>query len=276
MYKRIACTLLALALILLPGATASAGGDTVIFEAAYGNSVPVRAELTNIKSSEQRVVDGDELLSYAYDPETLGVVVDPDSGSTYRDFANQNNMLDGLTVYYADNAPVDITVLHATSGWHVLGPGEVKVSPKYVEWYSYFDAPDEAEVLDTAPEYWLFGPGTSLSITEPGKYLVFFGSDMLSPGIFGNMFALHIAGDAEESEVETEPEVTVEPEVPEEEDLPETPVEPAETTPVTGSVGSLKTTEGLVNVLPPAPVEGQDLAYTVQKGEQYFTIAFNY
>lgn len=38
----------------------------------------------------------------------------------------------------------------------------------------------------------------------------------------------------------------------------------------------LRTTEGLVGVIPPAPVAGQNLQYIVQPGETLWTIAFNY
>ncbi|MDR0293595.1 MAG: fibronectin type III domain-containing protein [Oscillospiraceae bacterium] len=66
--------------------------------------------------------------------------------------------------------------------------------------------------------------------------------------------------------------------------VPTTPdPDPAPTTP--GSTAALKTTDGLVSVIPPSPVvvtaaDGsrtvKDLAYTVQNGETLWSVAFNY
>ena len=54
------------------------------------------------------------------------------------------------------------------------------------------------------------------------------------------------------------------------------PATPAPAKPAPGSTATLKTTEGLVSVIPPNPTAGQDLAYTVQAGESLWGIAFNY
>jgi nucleoid-associated protein YgaU len=51
---------------------------------------------------------------------------------------------------------------------------------------------------------------------------------------------------------------------------------PAPVVVVTNAPSGLRTTERIVNVVLPAPVAGQDLRYTVQAGETWWSIAYNY
>jgi Uncharacterized protein containing LysM domain len=44
----------------------------------------------------------------------------------------------------------------------------------------------------------------------------------------------------------------------------------------TGSTAKFKTVKGLVKVIPPSPVKGKDVRFTVQKDEELWSIAFNY
>lgn len=53
--------------------------------------------------------------------------------------------------------------------------------------------------------------------------------------------------------------------------VPETPAAPA-----SKITGTFKSTDGLNNVIPPMPVQGQDLRYTVMPNETLYGIAYNY
>ncbi|MCL2187128.1 MAG: LysM peptidoglycan-binding domain-containing protein [Defluviitaleaceae bacterium] len=102
-------------------------------------------------------------------------------------------------------------------------------------------------------------------IETPGRYE--FGAETSSGDL--SMFSITVVGNEIAQQPAPIPTPTPTPVI--------TPVTPAPVVavPVTAAV-NLRTTDNLVTVLPPAPIAGQDLRYTVQAGEALWNIAFNF
>ena len=144
----------------------------------------------------------------------------------------------GPKTYYAE-APVTVTL----------------VGPVFVEWRWW--GTDGTDVTDNIVpmsggellnEYY----GGNLVLNNTGTYLLHFANGTIDDS--ASTFYVVVGGTA-----------SVQP----------TPI-PAPVNPAPGSTAELKTTNGLVSAIPPAPVKDKDLAYTVQKGEALYGIAFNY
>lgn len=132
----------------------------------------------------------------------------------------------------------------------------------------YASAPCDVINADFAAGTTVVESMNGATLTEPGTYLFgvgIWGDEEHATVAYG--FYIVVGGSAPAS-------TTPAPSTP----TPSTPapVTPAPVAPAPGNTAALKTTAGLVNAIPPSPVAGQDLAYTVQPGEILWSIAWNY
>ncbi len=191
MKKRVLSIVLTLTLLLSMTTSAlAATGKTVtfngghIYETEKGKPGTIQVKLSNITKKKANVAISDkELLNYVDDDTVANTVISyTEDGDpiTVKDIVQSD---DGVTVYYANKAPVTVTAKSALSCFWVSYKGnEVKAKyiPKYYSFDDYLSNPDEPEILKTQPEGdYLVAPGTIMKLNKPGKYLFILKDDGL-------------------------------------------------------------------------------------------------
>jgi hypothetical protein len=188
--KRILSAVLTLALALTMTATPvmAATGKTVTFNGGHiyttekGKPGTAQLKLSNITKTKKNVKI--DLSDYTDDASLADTVF----GSTEDgdDITLADVVSAGVTVYYADKAPVSVTVKSALSCFWISHKGaatKTKCTPKFYAFNDYLSNPDKAKVLTNQPDGdYLLAPGCVSKITKAGKYLYVVKDDGLIDG----------------------------------------------------------------------------------------------
>lgn len=204
MSKRVLSVLLALVLLLSFTTTAyAATGKTVTFNGGYiyatekGKPGTIQAKITSIIKTKKNVkISSKELMNYVDDDSVADTVIDyteDDDTITLKDIVTSD---DGVTVYYADKAPVTVTAKSAMSCFWVNYKGstvKTKFTPKFYSFDDYLSNPNKVKILNTQPEGdYLFAPDTTMKLNKPGKYLFALKDDGLIDGSPVSVFCVII------------------------------------------------------------------------------------
>lgn len=187
--KSILSVLLALAMLLSVTSTAfAATGKTVTFNGGHiyqsekGKPGTAQLKLSNITKTKKNVkIDLDDYTDDSSLADTVFGYTEEDEAITLADVVS-----DGVTVYYADKAPVSITAKSALSCYWISYKGTVektKFTAKFYDFDDYLSHPGKAKVLKKQPDGdYLLAPGCVSKITKAGKYLYVVKDDGLIDG----------------------------------------------------------------------------------------------
>ncbi len=177
--KRILATLLAVVMVFSMTATpvSAATGKTVTFNGGHiyqtekGKPGTAQLKLSNITKTEKNVkIDLDDYADDSSIADTVFGYTEEDEAITLADVIS-----DGVTVYYADKAPVSVTVKSALSCFWISHKGaatKTKCTPKFYDFDDYLNHPGKAKVLTKQPKGdYLIAPGCVSKINKAGKYL---------------------------------------------------------------------------------------------------------
>jgi hypothetical protein len=176
--KSILSVLLALVMVFsLTSTVFAATGKTVTFNGGYiyqtekGKPGTIQIKLSNIINTKKSVkIDIMDYIDDASVADTIFGYTEEDDAITLKDIVSE-----GITVYYADKAPVTATSKSVLSCFWVSYTGNVEkatYTPKYFSFDDYLNNPDNAKVLTKKPEgSYFLAPGTKMKLTKSGKYL---------------------------------------------------------------------------------------------------------
>ncbi len=148
-----------------------------IYQAEKGKPGTAQVKISNIVKTKKNVKISKKSLikNYTETEDTANTVFGYDENGEEITLADVVTGDDGVTVYYADKAPVTVTAKSALTcfwGCYVGDDEKTKYTPKYYSYYDYLENQDKAKVRTEIPEGdYLMAPGTKLKITKPGKYL---------------------------------------------------------------------------------------------------------
>lgn len=200
--KRILSVLLALVMVFSFTTSAyAATGKTVTFNGGYiyqdekGKPGTIQIKLSNISTTKKNVkISSKTFMTYVDDDSVADTIISyTEDGDTItvKDLVTDDK---GVTVYYADKAPVTITAKSSLSCFWATYTGNVvkaTYTPKYYSFDDYLSNSGKAKVLTKEPEGdYLLAPGTSMKLTKPGKYLFIVKDDGLIDGSPVNAFCV--------------------------------------------------------------------------------------
>jgi hypothetical protein len=193
MKKRIlALVVLSVLMLSLGTQVFAATGNTVtfngghIYEEEVGKPGTATLTVTNIIETRTVKFDEKELMTYVDSEEVANRELYTDADgvvTTIKDVVTNEN---GITVYYANNAPVTVTATSAlTTFFYSYKGDEIKsvYTPKFYTYDEYYNNFENTKIYTKKPEVnWLFAPGTTSRLDKPGKYLFIVKDDGLIGG----------------------------------------------------------------------------------------------
>ena len=187
--KSILSVLLALVLVLSLTSTAyAATGKTVTFKGGYiynaekGKPGTIQIKLSNITKTKKNVkIDIMDYIDDASSADTILGYTAEDEPITLNDIVSG-----GVTMYYADNAPVTVTSKSPLSFFGVAHKGKLEKTTFSLKYYSFDDYlrnQGKAKVVTKQPKgSYLLAEGSKNKINKAGNYLYIVKDDGLIDG----------------------------------------------------------------------------------------------
>jgi hypothetical protein len=182
--KSVLSVLLAFIMVfsLITPAYAATKAKTVTFNGGYiyqaekGKPGTAQVKISNIVKTKKNVKISEKSLikNYTETKETANLVFGYDENGDELKLKDIVTGEDGVTVYYADKAPVTVTTKTTLSCFWACYTGDevkAKYTPKYYDFEDYYYNQEKAEVLTEIPYDYLMAPGTKMKLTKAGSYL---------------------------------------------------------------------------------------------------------